>query len=203
MKKNVLITFTVCTMILIIALSLLPLRVSAFTEGGECGEGLTWSLDSESGVLRISGNGALPDYTEHQAIYDPTQAPWSIYVYRVRSIVVDEGVTYVGSYAFFKCIYAKTVTLPDSVTAIGAHAFDKCVSLEGIELSGIKAIGEYAFSGCKALTEYTVDSDAVCAENAFEGAGKRPLGCGGAAFGAVPIVAVIAAAFVTSRKKFN
>ena len=142
-------------------------------------------------------------FEEHKSDYDPTQAPWNIYVYRIRSIVVDEGVTCVGSYAFFKCIYASSVTLPDSVTEIGAHAFEKCVSLETIDLAGVKSIGEFAFSGCKALTEYTVDSDAVCANNAFEGAGKRPLGCGGSAFGAAPIAVVIAAAFVLSRKKFN
>lgn len=203
MKKTSVISFTVCVMILILTLSVLPLRVNAFSEGGECGEGLSWSLDSETGVLRISGSGVMPDYTEHKSDYDPTQAPWNIYVYRIRSIVVDEGVTCVGSYAFFKCIYASSVTLPDSVTEIGAHAFEKCVSLETIDLAGVKSIGEFAFSGCKALTEYTVDSDAVCANNAFEGAGKRPLGCGGSAFGAAPIAVVIAAAFVLSRKKFN
>lgn len=203
MKKNVVAFCVVCLTALIITLSVLPLRVDAFFKSNKCGENLVWSLDSDTGVLRISGSGAMLDYSEHKTVYDPIQAPWSRYIYSIRSIVVEEGVTYVSSYAFFKCIYASSVTLPKSVEKIGAHAFDKCVSLEKIDLSGVKSISEFAFSGCKKLTEYKVHEDAVCAENAFDGAGKRPLGCGGVLVsGGVPSIIILAAGlWLASAKK--
>lgn len=198
MKKSV-----VCIALMLCVLSGLFVRVNAFSEGGECGEGVTWALDSESGVLRISGSGAMTDYVEHKTKYDSTQAPWSIYLYHIKSIVVDEGVTHIGSYAFYKCIYATSVTLPESLLTVGPHAFEKCVSLEHLNLSTVDSIGEFAFAGCKKLVGYTLKDGVVCAENAFEGAGKSTVGCTSATFTVAPFSLLIAAAYVLLKRKNN
>ena len=198
MKKSV-----VYIAVMLLMLSGLLVHVNAFSESGECGESLKWELESESGLLRIYGSGEMTDYVEHKTKYDSDQAPWSIYVYQIKSIVIEEGVTSVGDYAFFKCIYATSVTLPESLTDIGAHAFEKCVSLEKPDLSTADRIGEFAFAGCKKLVGYTLKDGAVCAENAFEGAGNSTVGCGSAMLSAAPISVMIAAAYVLSKRKFS
>ena len=190
----------VCFALMIFVLYGVCFRVNAFTESGECGDGVFWQLDSETETLRIYGSGVMIDYVEHKTKYDSTQAPWSIYVYRIKSIVVEEGVTYIGSYAFYKCIYASSVTLPESLEEIGPHAFEKCVSIEKMNLTTADRIGEYAFAGCKKLVGYTLKDSAVCAENAFDGAGKSTVGCGGTVLGAAPIFLLCAAAYVISKR---
>ena len=111
--------------------SLLPATALAadIVASGTCGaEGngsnLTWTLDSE-GVLTISGTGAMKEYV-------PYKAPWYGSSSRVKSAVIAEGVTSIGSYAFSDCRSLTSVTIPDSVTSIGERAFYYCKSLTGI-----------------------------------------------------------------------
>ena len=63
---------------------------------GTCGENLSWVL-TEDGVLRISGNGAMPDYSTSSV------APWYSKRTKITSVVVEPGVTNVGDYAFYAC----------------------------------------------------------------------------------------------------
>ena len=203
MKRSVVALSVVCIIMALAMASSFCVSAEPFEKSGECGESLSWSLDSETGVLRISGSGEMTDYVEHKTKYDTDQAPWSIYLYYIKSIVIEEGVTSVGDYAFYKCIYATELTLPESLTDIGAHAFEKCVSLERLDLSTIDSIGEYAFAGCKKLVGYTLKDGAVCAENSFEGAGKATVGCGAIVGGIAPVTVVIAAAFVLLKRKYN
>ena len=203
MKRSVVALSVVCIIMALAMASSFCVSAEPFEKSGECGESLSWSLDSETGVLRISGSGEMTDYVEHKTKYDTDQAPWSIYLYYIKSIVIEEGVTSVGDYAFYKCIYATELTLPESLTDIGAHAFEKCVSLEKLDISTADRIGEFAFAGCKKLVGYTLKDGAVCAENAFEGAGNATVGCGSAMLSAAPISVMIAAAYVLSKRKFS
>ena len=129
MKKRLL-SFVLA--VLMIA-SLLPVTALAadIADSGTCGaEGdgsnLTWTLDSD-GVLTISGSGDMHDYGFSCA---PRGAPW--YDSRVKSAVLADGVTSIGSYAFFYCTSLTSVTIPDSVMSIGYNAFTSCTSLTGI-----------------------------------------------------------------------
>ena len=84
---------------------------------GSCGVNLTWKLDEE-GTLTISGTGAMREYDEY------TSAPWfKKYGTKIYKIVIGEGVTSIGSYAFYKCNNVTDVTIPSTVKKIGAHAF--------------------------------------------------------------------------------
>ena len=111
--------------------SLLPATALAadIVASGTCGaEGdgsnLTWTLDSE-GVLTISGRGGMHDYGS-------SDAPWYGYRSLVKSAVIADGVTSIGSCAFYDCTSLTSVTIPDSVTSIGDVAFASCTSLTGI-----------------------------------------------------------------------
>ena len=152
MKKRLL-SFVLA--VLMIA-SLLPATALAagIVDSGICGaEGdgsnLTWTLDSD-GVLTISGSGDMHGYD-----YGSSGAPWDDS--RVKSAVIAEGVTSIGSYAFDDCKSLTSVTIPDSVTSIDQYAFYKCEFLTSVTIPGsVTSIGVGAFAYCKSLTSVTI-----------------------------------------------
>lgn len=132
---------TAMTVALLLALALLPGR--AFALSGTTG-GLSWTLSG--GTLTVSGSGAMPDYT------DTNMPPWYDSASAINRIVVKEGVTSVGSLAFYDCESARSVTLGGSVAAIGDRAFKNCRSMTWLNLpEGLASIGEAAFESCERL----------------------------------------------------
>lgn len=70
---------------------------------------------------------------------------------------VSDGVTEIADYLFWRCLKLEQVDMPAGVTRIGEHAFSACIALPEIEIpNGVTEIGEYAFSECAALTRVTV-----------------------------------------------
>ena len=105
---------------------------------GDC----TWTLD-DNGVLTISGEGAMGNYSE-------SVAPWGK---GITSTVIENGVTVIGSYAFSGCKGLTGVTIPDSVTRIGEEAFRNCTGLTEIAIpETVVFIQDNAFSGCNNVT---------------------------------------------------
>lgn len=58
---------------------------------------------------------------------------------RLRSVVIENGVTEIGSSAFRNCASLLEITIPDSVTDIGSNAFEYCSNLSKINFRGTKA----------------------------------------------------------------
>ena len=75
----------------------------------------------------------------------------------VTNLVIPEGVTSIGNYAFQACYRLTSVTIPNSVTSIGKSAFSGCYGLTSITIpnSGTR-IGDYAFYSCSGLTSVTI-----------------------------------------------
>jgi len=114
-------------------------------ESGECGDGVSWSLSN--GVLVISGSGAMDDY------FEDSWAPWYDYRSQITSVEVQQGVTSIGTVAFFDMVSLKAVVLADSVERIGANAFQDCVELSSIKMSSsLKRIENSAFKKCMSLS---------------------------------------------------
>ena len=129
-------------------------------DSGSCGEDLTWTL-SPDGVLTISGTGSMTDYSSKSTnTTDDTwisTAPWAVHADRIRRLVIEEGVTSVGRYAFCGLTALTAVTLPDSLSAIGWGAFEDCRGLTGITIpSSVTTIGFMAFEDCRGLTSITL-----------------------------------------------
>jgi len=77
----------------------------------------------------------------------------------VKDLVIPEGVSSIGVYAFVDCTSLTSVTFPTSVTSIGHGAFYGCTELHSVNFSeGITSIGAYAFCGCSALTSLKIPS---------------------------------------------
>lgn len=62
------------------------------------------------------------------------------------NIVIPEGVTSIGQYAFGYCYLLTTVTIPSTVTSIGSRAFYNCSSLDKVEISDLAAWCNIDFS---------------------------------------------------------
>ena len=115
-------------------------------DSGVCGELLTWELDSNS-VLTISGEGEMTDYT-----FGYRNPPWLSHMVDVEYVVVENGVTHIGSEAFLDLKHVTSVKLPESLRSIGSSAFKRCSKLVDIELpSGLLELGDHAFDSCGAL----------------------------------------------------
>lgn len=111
---------------------------------GETGEGISWTLDNRW-VLKISGTGEIPDYTE-------TGAPWKEHVLWIGTILIEDGITAVGENSFFEAEYAEKAVIGDSVVKIGVSAFENCKKLTEVEFgASVSEIENAAFAGCKAL----------------------------------------------------
>lgn len=173
MKKSI--KFFSLFLALIMVFSILPLSAGAAETTpeeetaeeeikGECGNALKWIFDEKHGTLTISGKGAMDDYTEN------TQ-PWSAYRPNILRIVVGDGVTSIGNYAFFNCPDLEEVQLGSSLKRIGDDAFSDCNELYSLKLPvGLKEIGVAAFNNCKLLYFVEIpDGIEVISESAFWG----------------------------------
>ena len=98
-----------------------------------------WSL--QDGTLVISAVGAMQDYTS------AAQTPWFKDRAEIRKIVVQQGVTTIGDYAFYGCENVTSVTLPDTVTQIGKLAFYGCKALRTLTVpDSVLVVEDYAFA---------------------------------------------------------
>ena len=81
---------------------------------------IKWSFDSKTGTLTISGAGKMDDYNWDNC------SPWYAYSSVTKAIVIEDGVTSIGDYAFEDCSSLTSITIPNSVTSIGDYAFEYC-----------------------------------------------------------------------------
>ena len=115
---------------------------------GSLGGDVTWTL-SDDGVLTISGKGVMYEFVGNTSPFYDNRL--------IRSVVIEDGVTNIGSYLFDGCTSVESVTIPESVTVIGESAFVWCSSLKEVTIpEGVKSIGEGAFSYCKALKDVNI-----------------------------------------------
>ncbi len=75
----------------------------------------------------------------------------------IKDLVIPDGLTSIGAFAFSGCSGLTSITIPNSVTSIGASAFSGCSGLTSLTLpDGVTSIGASAFSGCSGLTLLTL-----------------------------------------------
>ena len=111
-----------------------------------------WAYDAATRTLTVGGTGAMPDFADfdHQ--------PWKDVREKIKTVVIEAGVTSIGNRAFTGCEVLTSVTLPESgLETIGEKAFMGCEKLSSITLpKSVTTIKEQAFYSCYALGGVTV-----------------------------------------------
>ena len=106
-------------------------------------ETMAWEISG--GTLTISGTGEMWDFDALS-----NNAPWLEESRKlIRKIIISEGVTNIGSWAFYGCSSLTSVIIPNSVTNIGRWAFYGCSSLTSITIPNSVMSIDGVFSGCK------------------------------------------------------
>ncbi len=122
---------------------------------GTCGDALTWSLNNNT--LTISGNGDMYIYA-----YTNNQPPWYAMRNKITSLVINNGVTRIGSDAFYNCYNLVNISLPNSLLTIMDDAFAQCTSLVDISLpNSITRIDSGAFADCTSLANINIPDGVV------------------------------------------
>ena len=168
MKKNI-----------ILALAALTMLACAEKNTPDAGHGnfnnIKWNF--KNGILTISGTG---DMEQDQITFS---WPWSDYRKKITQVIIEEGITSIGYYAFSGCTNLTSVTIPSSVTSIGEEAFYDCNSLPVFDnlryadtylvgtsdrlqsaytiKDGTKWIGNDAFNHCICLTSIQIPNTII------------------------------------------
>ena len=198
MKKRLL------SMILAISMMLTILPVNAITawaengkiiQSGNCGNNVTYDLTQNNDdttnptyTLTIQGNGEMADFNESDMA---GRAPWIAQKEKITAVTIENGVTYVGAYAFDHCKKLTQITIHAQLDSIGKGAFRDCEGLTSIEIpKTVTSIGASAFSRCKGLSNIEIPETVVS--------------IGGAAFnGCTGLTSIKIPATVTSIKEYT
>lgn len=128
-------------------LSYLPAGLS-----GMCGDYLKWSISGHT--LTISGTGDMQNFS----YYSGNGAPWEKYAFDIQNVVISDGVTSIGSFAFSYLTGLKSIKLPYGLTEIGEYAFLGCTNLTAIKIPNtVGKIKGNAFIGCINLSRVTIE----------------------------------------------
>lgn len=131
---------------------------------GTCGENVTWSY--EGTTLTISGTGDMANYDCPE---NWNYAPWFSIRTGIETVVIENGITGIGSAAFYNLSSLTSVSIPESVTKIGDKAFNDCRALPYVSFpSNLTSIGEQAFLNCEGITSVSIpDTVTTLGKSAF------------------------------------
>ena len=119
--------------------------VTAF---GTCGTSAKWALSD--GVLRIYGSGTMNSFSSNNA-------GWYAYRTSIKSVVIESGITSIGSYAFRNCSNLTSVEIAASVNTVNNNAFYSCSNMKGVTFLGsAPTFGDTAFNASSGTVYYSV-----------------------------------------------
>ena len=130
---------------------------------GSCGENVTYSFVSSTGTLTISGTGDMYSYS------DESDRPWHNYRSSIKKVVINNGVTSIGSGAFSYCTGLTSINVAEdnlnyaSIDGV-LYSKDKKTLIKCPEgktgsitiPNSVTSIGSRAFSRCTGLTSVTI-----------------------------------------------
>ena len=127
-----------------------PLQHAARDGSGSCGKNLTWSFDSNSSTLKISGSGEMFNFTSGSS-------PWNSIRMSIHKVDLPIFLTSIGDYAFYNCDKLESVIIHQCAEFVGSYAFYGCKSLINVKIArGLRIIGNKTFNGCSNLMNITI-----------------------------------------------
>ena len=121
--------------------------------GVNMGDNIKWTFDEKTGTLTLYGNGEMYD------LPDSEYAPWYSLKKDIKKIVVGNGITSIGTNAFYNMVQATDIVIPESVTVIKECALQGCESIKEVHLPDtIIAIGTNAFQFMNSCEGFYINS---------------------------------------------
>ena len=146
--------------LLLLILTLFSFSAIHADDNGSCGDNLTWKFTSSDGTLTISGTGNMTNFVDNRYV------PWGSLRNEIKKVVIGDGVTNIGKFAFDICNNLTSVTIPNSVTSIGNFAFNACKSLTSVEIpNSVTSIGNHAFRNCSGLASIEIPNSVTSIGN--------------------------------------
>lgn len=142
MKKRLIVAML--TLVALVGMMTMAASAAEIVASGTCTDNINWTLDQD-GVFTVSGTGMMQD------CYDLSNGQWMNrdwydYLDDITAVVIEDGITYVGSKTFRGAPNLRSVTIADSVESIGSSAFSNCDSLTEITLgTGLKSTEDFIF----------------------------------------------------------
>ena len=132
---------------------------------GEIGN-LKYEYEPRYRSLKISGNGDMLDLTAGKQPWKELAIEW---------VIIEEGVTSIGAYAFYGMSTIKEVDINSGVRKIGAYAFSRTDITQIILRNSVVELSEGAFAECLSLKElYLSDNLEIIGKNAFMNCAYTP-----------------------------
>ena len=130
----------------VLLLTMIPiLSQNVSAESGDDCDYPTWKISETGEALFPSGRTDVPSFA-CEGFAD-----------KITKVIIPEGVTWIGRYAFEGCINLKEIVLPSTLTEIEEGAFFNCNSLKSISLpAALTSVGSGAFSHCNKLQNIEV-----------------------------------------------
>ena len=116
------------SLILVLATTL---SLRAEVHNGNCGkngDNITWELNTEDGLMTLSGQGKMADYSE------PADVPWYDYREQIKDIKISSKIENIGKYAFYGCTALDTIRIKNNITSVGVSAFENSSSVKVVIL---------------------------------------------------------------------
>lgn len=145
---------------LLLVFSAAPAVLAA--DSGILGYNITWSYNSGTGTLTLSGSGVV------RRLYPNEKRPWNEHTKAIKSILIGDNIVEIYSELISNypnlvslrlgeglavlpmitgCDKLTAVTLPQTLTTIGKMAFYDCRSLKSITIpKNVSVIEDYAFA---------------------------------------------------------
>lgn len=159
MKKHwklLLLCVAIATIMCALCFSLNAENYSGICGGEGDGSNITWSFDTDTGLLKFEGTGKMANYGPDGNLL----CPWHRHANDILSVEIGDGITTIASCAFYNCRNITSVVIPEGVTTIGDSAFSACDNLKEIYIpSTVARIGTRTFSLNIGLKKITVSEN--------------------------------------------
>ena len=117
---------------------------------------VSWRLDengTDTYTLTLSGSGKMADYLAGSV------RPWNSYASKITKLIVEDGVSSVGSRTCYNFKVLTDISLADTVTDIGEFSFSGCSALVSVDLSNVTSIRANALRDDPALSDIQLSHD--------------------------------------------
>lgn len=105
--------------------------------------------------------------TGNMATYTTTKPSWYSKLSNIKKVVITNGITSIGNYAFYNCSSLTSISIPSSVTLIGNRVFYNCTGIKEITIpNSVTKVASFVFGGWTAEQIINIDNtETYVAEN--------------------------------------